>query len=171
MDHINTSLKRTEIFFKWDALRKKNVVFLNDENVDERIREMDVSNYVSEVSTLKIVREKMVSIQQKMGILKGIVMDGRDIGTVVFPDAELKIFMTADIHIRAARRQKEYLEKGQNISIEDVIENLEKRDTLDKTRKESPLKKPENASILDTSKLLFEEQIDFIIKLAKEKMN
>ena len=106
-----------------------------------------------------------------MGIFKGIVMDGRDIGTVVFPSAELKIFMTANIQVRAERRQKEYLEKGQSISIQNIIENLEKRDTLDKTRKESPLKKPMDAYILDTSKLLFEEQIEFIVNLANKKMN
>ena len=132
---------------------------------------MDVSNHVSEVSTIKKVREKLVSLQQKMGIFKGIVMDGRDIGTVVFPSAELKIFMTANIQVRAERRQKEYLEKGQSISIQNIIENLEKRDTLDKTRKESPLKKPMDAYILDTSKLLFEEQIEFIVNLANKKMN
>jgi cytidylate kinase len=113
----------------------------------------------------------MVNIQRKMGIDKGIVMDGRDIGTVVFPEAELKIFMTADTTIRAERRQKELLENGERISLDSVKENLESRDAIDTGRAVSPLKKASDAIEIDTSYLAFKDQVAKIIELAKERMN
>jgi cytidylate kinase len=145
--------------------------FLNGENVEEEIRNMRVSQYVSVISKIKEVREDLVAQQQVLGLSKGVVMDGRDIGTVVFPSAELKLFMTADLEIRAKRRQKELFEKGQEVDLTDICDNLKERDLLDSTRKESPLVKAEDAIEIDTSFLDFQEQVNQIVTLAKDKMN
>src|SRR5690606_28960825 len=126
-------------------------ISLNGEDVSEEIRQMPVSELVSSVSTLKPVRDAMVRQQQKMGKSKNIVMDGRDIGTVVFPNADLKLFMTADPDIRAARRFKELQAKGEDASLEEIFDNLAHRDFLDTTRKESPLIRAEDAVILDNT--------------------
>jgi CMP/dCMP kinase len=131
---------------------------------------MRVSDYVSEVSKIKEVRSELVAQQQKMGKKKGVVMDGRDIGTVVFPSAELKVFMSADLNIRAERRQKELLERGELVTLDKIIQNLAERDQIDTTRKESPLKKADDALELDTSLLEFEDQVGKIVSLAKEKI-
>ncbi|HLU90026.1 MAG TPA: (d)CMP kinase [Cyclobacteriaceae bacterium] len=144
--------------------------FLNGLNVEKEIRSMRVSENVSEVSKIKAVRRELVSQQKRLGKHKGVVMDGRDIGTVVFPDAELKFFMVADLNIRAERRQREILESGQLVSLEEVVNNLQERDRLDTTRKESPLVKAADAVEIDTSYMDFEEQVSLIVNMAKEKL-
>lgn len=138
-------------------------ITLNDEEVSEEIRSMAISEQVSEVSAIKAVRHEMVKQQQRMGQSKNIVMDGRDIGTTVFPDATLKIFMTADPKIRAERRFKEMQAKGSEITLEEVFENLAHRDFLDTTREESPLTRAEDAIILDNTELTPEEQLQFAL--------
>lgn len=146
------------------------VTWLNGENVEQDIRSMEVSAKVSEVSALKPVRQAMVAIQRRLGENKGIVMDGRDIGSVVFPEAELKIFMTASEKVRAERRKKELEEKGEDIAFEEVLKNVHERDQMDSTRKESPLIKVEDAIVIDNSHMTFADQVDKVIQLAKEKM-
>ncbi len=141
-------------------------ITLNNEEVSEEIRLMPVSSNVSTVSALRVVRLEMVKQQQRMGKLKNIVMDGRDIGTTVFPDAHLKIFMTADPNIRAERRYKELYAKGDPITLEDVFENLARRDYQDTTRMESPLVRAEDAIILDNTNLTEAEQLDFALQKA-----
>ncbi|NVN19918.1 (d)CMP kinase [Muricauda sp. HICW] len=142
-------------------------MFLNDENVEQEIRSMRVSGFVSPVAAIKEVREKLVKIQQEMGKDKGIVMDGRDIGTVVFPDAELKLFMTASPETRAARRYKELLEKGEEVTYAEVLKNVEERDRIDSTRTISPLTKSKDAIEFDNSDMGLEEQFERIHEFAK----
>jgi cytidylate kinase len=137
---------------------------LNGENVESEIRMMFISDMVSQVSALPIVRHAMVALQQKMGEKKGIVMDGRDIGTVVFPKAELKIFMTAEPHIRAQRRKLELLQKGEDLPLEEIVENLRKRDEIDSNRSEGPLKRAVDAIDLDTSFKSMDEQVEFVLE-------
>nr|WP_257667899.1 (d)CMP kinase [Parapedobacter tibetensis] len=141
----------------------ENRIFLNGEDVSEEIRQMYVSDLVSEVSAIKAVRVAMVAQQQKLGKRLDIVMDGRDIGTTVFPDADLKIFMTADPKIRAERRYLELKNKGENITLEEVFENLAHRDYIDTTREESPLIRADDAIILDNTNLNEEEQLQFVL--------
>jgi len=138
-------------------------ITLNGEEVSNEIRDMKISEMVSPVSALKKVRTEMVNQQQRMGKTANIVMDGRDIGTTVFPEASLKIFMTADPKVRAERRYKEMIAKGDLISLEEVFENLAHRDFLDTTRTESPLKRAEDAIILDNTELTPEEQLSFAL--------
>jgi CMP/dCMP kinase len=145
-------------------------LFLNGINVEKSIRKMRVSENVSPVSAIKEVREAMVALQRKLGKEKGIVMDGRDIGTVVFPDAELKLFLTADILVRAFRRQKELLERDDMVDIDTIIENLEKRDKIDSTRKESPLLRAADANSIDTTHITIDEQVDEVIRQALSKI-
>lgn len=139
-------------------------ITLNDEEVSEEIRQMPVSEIVSEISAIKAIRTEMVKQQQRMGTSKSIVMDGRDIGTTVFPSAEVKIFMTADPKIRAERRYKELKLKGENISLEDIFDNIAHRDFLDTTRKESPLVRAKDAIILDNTMLTQKEQLEFALE-------
>jgi len=171
LEDIINNLKDININFHFNEAKGIQETFMNGENIEAEIRGMSVSSHVSEVSTVANVRTTMVDIQQRMGIDKGIVMDGRDIGTVVFPKAELKIFMTADTTIRAERRQKELLERGERISLDIVRENLESRDAIDTGRAVSPLKKALDAIEIDTSNLEFKDQVTKIIELAKERMN
>jgi CMP/dCMP kinase len=168
---IQKSLSGMDVSFHYNEQEGIQQVFLNGLNVEEEIRSMAVSDQVSEVSKIGDVRKAMVEKQQKMGKHKGVVMDGRDIGTVVFPNAELKVFMTADLDIRAVRRQKELLEKGEMIELEKVKKNLEHRDKMDTGRKESPLRKADDAVELDTSHLQFDEQVSRILELARQRMN
>lgn len=168
---VDQALRNIKISFHFNEAKGLQEIFLNGENVENEIRGMAVSTYVSQVSKLSNVRQKMVDIQRRMGNEKGIVMDGRDIGTIVFPQAELKIFMTADTTIRAERRQKELMEKGEKISLDIVKKNLESRDKIDSGRSVSPLKKARDAVEIDTSHLEFKEQVSRIIELAKERMN
>lgn len=140
--------------------------FLNGLSVEQEIREMRVSDQVSQVSAIKDVRDAMVAQQRKLGKEKGIVMDGRDIGTVVFPQAELKVFMLADIMVRAYRRQQELLAKDVLVNLNEVLENIRKRDEIDTSRAESPLRKAEDAIVLDTTHITVTEQVDEVIRLA-----
>jgi cytidylate kinase len=144
--------------------------FLNGINVEWDIRKMRISEYVSQVSTIKAVRVAMVDQQRKLGKHRGVVMDGRDIGSVVFPEAELKIFLTADILVRAFRRQRELLERDDLIDIDTIIENLEKRDKIDSNRLESPLVKAADAQSIDTTHITIDEQVDEVIRMAVTKM-
>ncbi|MEH0155012.1 (d)CMP kinase [Limibacter armeniacum] len=143
-------------------------IYLNGESAESKIRTMEITSKVSDVASIPEVRHFLVDQQQKMGTEKGIVMDGRDIGTVVFPNAELKVFMTSDVEVRAKRRQIELESKGEQVNFEDVLEDLKNRDHLDSTRKEGPLKVAQDARIVDTTNTTIEEQIDIIYQLAKE---
>jgi cytidylate kinase len=142
--------------------------YLNGENVENAIRTMEVSENVSEISKIKSVRSRLVALQQKMGNRKKIVMDGRDIGTVVFPNAELKLFMTASLEVRAQRRYKELLEKGISIELSEVSDNLAKRDYIDQNRLESPLKMADDAIVLDNSKLTPHQQMEWFKKIVEK---
>lgn len=151
------------IFIQFKNVEGRNCTFLNSRNVEDRIREMDVSNYVSPVSALPAIRRALVRMQQAMGKKRGIVMDGRDIGTVVFTDAELKVFMTADKTVRAERRLNEIKAKGNlNMTLEEVSQNLENRDYIDSNREDSPLRQAEDAKILDNTLLNPQEQLDLV---------
>lgn len=146
-------------------------VLLNGKNVESKIRTLEVSSFVSQVAALSPVREKLVEQQQKLGKDKGVVMDGRDIGTVVFPDAELKLFMTASAETRAKRRYEELLERGDKVTYEDVLKNVKERDYIDSTRKDSPLTKADDAIKIDNSSLSLKEQFELILEMAEEKIN
>lgn len=152
-------LPQIEITFEFNKERGTSDVLLNGKNVETEIRQMKVSEKVSLVAAVKEVRKKLVELQQKMGNKKGVVMDGRDIGTVVFPFAELKIFMTANKEVRANRRFEELQSKSEKTTLELVKANLEQRDYIDTNRKEDPLRQAEDAKVLDNSELSREEQI------------
>jgi cytidylate kinase len=141
-------------------------IFLNGINVEKAIRKMRISENVSQASIIKDVRDAMVALQRNFGKEKGIVMDGRDIGTVVFPKAELKIFLTADVLVRAFRRQRELLEREELIDIDSIVENLQNRDQIDSTRKESPLIQAADAALIDTTHITVDEQVDEVIRMA-----
>ncbi len=142
-------------------------VYLNGVNIEREIRTLEVSNFVSKVSAIPQVRQQLVKQQHEMGLQKGIVMDGRDIGTVVFPNAELKIFMTASSKTRALRRYDELMAKGEKVKFNDVLSNIQERDYLDSTREDSPLFKADDAIEIDNSNMSLEEQFDKILKLIK----
>ncbi len=167
---IRRALDDIQITFRRHPLTLSNDTYLNGLNVEQEIRRMYVSDQVSEVSALAEVRHAMVAQQQKMGKNKGIVMDGRDIGTVVFPKAELKIFMTADPTMRARRRQEELLAKGEMVGLPDIIANLEKRDYIDTHRSESPLRQADDALLLDNTFMTIDEQVELVVRLADEKI-
>lgn len=164
LNQVANALKEIEITFVFNPAKQSSDTYLNGENVENEIRMMFISDMVSQVSALPIVRHAMVALQQKMGEKKGIVMDGRDIGTVVFPKAELKIFMTAEPHIRAQRRKLELLQKGEDLPLEEIIENLRKRDEIDSNRSEGPLKRADDAIDLDTSFRSMDEQVEFVLE-------
>lgn len=166
---VAAALERIKIDIKFNPDANRHECWLNGENVEDRIRHMDITERVSEVSAIPAVRAAMIRIQRQMANAHGVVMDGRDIGTVVFPDADLKIFMTADLDVRAARRMKELSEKGIDANFESVKKNLAKRDRMDSERKISPLKKAGDAIEIDTSTLSFEEQTQKIVDLAKQR--
>ena len=176
-NHINISsnkqicqaLSDIDLEFCYNEQTGDNDIHLNDENVAVPIREMLVSEMVSEVATVKAVREFAVTQQQKMGEQKGIVMDGRDIGTTVFPHAELKIFMTADPAVRVERRFKELYAKNPNITLEEVRHNLEMRDYIDSNREISPLRKAPDAIVLDNTRLTIDQQLKLALGWVKEK--
>lgn len=155
---LQKRMPEIKITFQLNPETQRPVTYLNGVNVEERIRTMEVSSHVSPVAALGFVREAMVRLQQEMGKAKGIVMDGRDIGTVVFPDAELKIFVTASAEIRAQRRYDELKAKGQEVSYEDILKNVKERDYIDQNRAVSPLRQAEDAILLDNSHLTIEEQ-------------
>ncbi len=165
---VEHALTNITLEFKPNDKTGESEIYLNDENVEYVIRDLVVAEKVSDVATIKEVRSFAVAQQQAMGKKKGIVMDGRDIGTVVFPKAELKIFMTADNAIRVERRFKELFEKNPNISIEEVKANLEMRDYIDSHREVSPLRKAEDAIELDNSNIGIKEQLDIVLGWIKE---
>lgn len=162
---VTRALDEIKISFQTNS-KGISETFLNGLNVEKKIRKMKVSENVSQVSAIKDVRTAMVDQQRRLGKAKGIVMDGRDIGTVVFPEAELKLFLTADMQTRAFRRQQELLEKGEMIELDEIIANIKKRDEIDSTRKESPLVKAQGAIDLDTTHVTIDEQVDEVIRLA-----
>ena len=167
---VNKALSGITLYFQYNELTGQSDMYLNDENVEALIRDMLVSEHVSVVSAIKEVREFGVAQQQKMGKKKGIVMDGRDIGTTVFPKAELKIFVTADPAIRVERRFKELYLKNPNITIEEVKNNLEMRDYIDSNREFSPLRKAEDAVDLNNSNITREEQLAIALEWVNEKI-
>lgn len=167
---VKQALSEINLDFKYNDASGTSDILLNDENVEAMIRDMLVSEHVSEVSANRYVRNFGVAQQQKLGQKKGIVMDGRDIGTTVFPNAELKIFVTADPAVRAERRFKEMYERNPNITIEEVTHNLEMRDYMDSNREFSPLRKAEDAVVFDNSNLTKEEQLETALRWAKEKI-
>lgn len=167
---IKTALKSINLEFIYNPQSHISEIYLNGENVEYLIRDLIIAEKVSDVATLKEVREFAVAQQQKMGKAKGVVMDGRDIGTVVFPKAELKIFMTADNAIRVQRRFKELFDKNPNITIEEVKNNLEMRDYIDSHREISPLRKAKDALELDNTNLTEEEQLEKALIWTKERI-
>ena len=160
-------LPKINLKFVFDDKLGYAAIYLNGENVEAEIRTMEVSQFVSKVAAVSEVREKLVSLQKMMGREKGVVMDGRDIGTVVFPNAELKIFMTASAEKRAKRRYLELQGNNQKVSYEEVLKNVEERDHLDTTRKDSPLVKAEDAVEIDNSEMGIDEQFEKIYKLSQ----
>jgi len=167
---VEEALKNITLEFKSNHKNGQTEIYLNEENVEYVIRDLVVAEKVSEVAAIKEVRHFAVAQQQLMGKEKAIVMDGRDIGTVVFPAAELKIFMTADNAIRVERRFKELYEKNPNVTIEEVKDNLEMRDYIDSHREVSPLRKAEDAIELDNSYIGIKEQLDLVKTWVKEKL-
>src|SRR5258708_31304953 len=166
---VKNALKEINIEFQNNPKAETSEIYLNGENVEYVIRDLVIAEKVSDIAAIKEVREFAVAQQRKMGEQKGIIMDGRDIGTVVFPEAELKIFMTADNAVRVERRFKELYEKNPNITIEEVKTNLEMRDYIDSHREISPLRKADDAIVLDNSNLTEKEQYQLALKWAMEK--
>ena len=160
-------LPNINISFKFNETLGFAEVYLNGINIEKEIRTLEVSSFVSKVSEISEVRKKLVEQQQKMGQDKGVVMDGRDIGTVVFPDAELKLFMTASAKNRAERRYKELIERGDKVNYQDVLNNVQERDYIDSNREDSPLAKADDAIEIDNSNMTLEEQFNKIMQLAK----
>ncbi len=157
---VHPLLEQIELDFKYNSINKRYEIHLNGENVEPFIRDLKVSSKVSMVAKNSDVRRKLVEMQKKMGISKGVVMDGRDIGTVVFPDAELKIFMTASVEVRAQRRFDEMNKMGEAVIYEDILQNLTQRDFIDSSRDDSPLTLTNDYRVLDNSKLSQAEQFE-----------
>jgi cytidylate kinase len=168
---VEKALENIEIDFHYNEASERSEIILNGENVEFVIRDLVVAEKVSEVAAIREVREFAVAQQRKMGKKKGIVMDGRDIGTTVFPKAELKIFMTADNAVRVERRFKELFEKNPNVTIEEVKNNLEMRDYIDSNREVSPLRQAKDAIILDNTNISEEQQLRQAMKLVKEAID
>ena len=162
-ESLKIKIKNIHITFKVDSESRDSITFLNDMNVEHEIRSLEVSRYVSRIAALDFVREEMVDRQREMGKAKGIVMDGRDIGTTVFPDAEMKVFVTASAEVRAKRRYEELTARGDKADFNEILENVLQRDHIDQTREVSPLKKADDALLLDNSNLTREEQMDWLI--------
>lgn len=167
VENLVWNLDKIKIGFKYNADLGYSETYLNDENVEKQIRTIEVSGYVSKVAEISEVRAKLVEQQQQMGKDKGIVMDGRDIGTVVFPDAELKLFITSDPNVRAKRRFDELTAKGDNVTFEEVLKNVSERDYIDTHREDSPLVKADDAIEIDNSYLTKEEQFEKILSLVR----
>lgn len=164
-EEVIAALDDITLHFEFNPHTKTSETYLNSENVEKQIRTMEVAENVSKISAIKEVREHMVAIQRQFGLHKGVVMDGRDIGSHVFPDAELKLFMTADIETRVQRRMDELTSKGEHVEFMDVKVNLSNRDYDDTQRKENPLIRAKDAIILDNTDLSREEQLDYVLKL------
>jgi cytidylate kinase len=170
IDKINTYLPEIKLHFERNSETKRLEMYLNDENVEEEIRKMEVSNLVSKVSTIREVRQKLVAEQQKMGENGGVVMDGRDIGSVVFPNAELKLFITASQEIRSRRRFDELTAKGENVTLHEISKNLIDRDYQDSNRTESPLIQTKDAIVIDNSEMSIDFQFNFVMKLVAKTL-
>ncbi|HHC80198.1 MAG TPA: (d)CMP kinase [Flavobacteriia bacterium] len=164
------SLDEIDLKFKYNDRLHFSEMYLNGKNVEKEIRTLEVSKLVSKISTVSAVRKKLVEQQQKMGLRKGLVMDGRDIGTVVFPNAELKLFMTASPKKRAVRRYKELLDKGEDVTYEEILQNVQQRDLIDSTRADSPLKKADGAIEFDNSDMGLKEQFERVYNMALRRI-
>ena len=164
-------LDEINIIIDFDPQTMRTITYLNGRKVEKEIRSGEVSEHVSNVSKIRQVREKMVRLQQETGKDGAVVMDGRDIGTVVFPEAALKIFMTADLHVRAERRYRELKEKGIEMSFDAVKNNIQERDRIDETRDVSPLKKAPDAVVLDNTRMTPEEQMQWVLQIIRKKQN
>lgn len=160
---LATHINSINISFKYDNTTMQLETYLNNENVEREIRGMEVSNNVSLVSKVRFVRQKLVEMQRQMAGQESVVMDGRDIGTVVLPNADFKFFLTADVNVRAKRRYDELMEKGESISFEEIVRNVEYRDYQDETRTESPLRRADDAVIVDNTNMDREQQVDWIL--------
>jgi len=168
---VINELPTIEIDFKFNKEKGISETLLNGKNVEKDIRTIEISKQVSPISAIEDVRTKLVSLQQKMGNKGAVVMDGRDIGTVVFPQADVKLFMTASMDIRAERRYKELLSKGQNVNFDEVKENLNRRDYIDMNRDISPLRQAKDAIVIDNSELTREAQLEFALDIINQKIN
>lgn len=164
------NLENIDLKFKYNEKLKFSEMYLNDINVEKEIRSIAVSKLVSKVSEISAVRKKLVEQQQKMGIHRGLVMDGRDIGTVVFPDAELKLFMTASPEKRATRRYKELLDRGHKVTYEEILHNVQQRDLIDSTREDSPLIKADDAIEFDNSDMGLKEQFERVHNITMQRI-
>lgn len=162
-DSLRERMKEIHITFEADPGTKDSITYLNGVNVEREIRSLEVSKFVSPIAALDFVRSEMVEQQREMGKQKGIVMDGRDIGTTVFPDAEMKVFVTASAEVRAQRRYDELTARGDTPDFNEILENVQQRDHIDQTREISPLKKADDALLLDNSNLTREEQMQWLI--------
>lgn len=165
-----SQLDQIHVSFKFNPELGFAEVYLNGKNVEKNIRTLEVSQFVSQVATVSEVREQLVKQQKSLGKDKGVVMDGRDIGTVVFPDAELKVFITASAEKRAQRRYDELIERGDDVCYDDVLNNVQTRDHIDSTREDSPLIKASDAIEVDNSAMTIDEQFEFILKLSEDKI-
>jgi cytidylate kinase len=165
---LKAKMPEIEINFKYNPQKGKGETYLNGENVESEIRLMEVSNHVSAIAALPFIRQAMVEQQRRMGRAKGIVMDGRDIGTTVFPNADLKIFVTASAEVRAKRRYEELKSKGVDADFDEILKNVQERDYIDSHREISPLRKADDAFLLDNSNMTIDEQNKWLEKLAKE---
>lgn len=163
-DAVVRLLDRIAITFRFNPERGASDIYVDGDRVEGKIRTIEVSNCVSRVSAIPEVRQKLVALQQEMGRRRGVVMDGRDIGTVVFPDAELKIFMTADPAVRAQRRYKELLHKGMDVTLDEIERNVRERDRADMSRTVSPLRQAEDAVVLDNSRMTVDEQMAWFLQ-------
>ncbi|MGL4364254.1 MAG: (d)CMP kinase [Bacteroidales bacterium] len=168
-EQLIEELPKIDIQLRYNKQTMDTEVLLNNKNVEGKIRHANVSQYVSLIAEIAQVRERLVALQKKMGQLKGIVMDGRDISTTVFPNAEIKIFMTASIEVRTQRRHKEMLQKGIDMPIKDVQHNLQERDRIDESRSNSPLTKTPDAILLDNSNLSLQQQMEWIINVINSR--
>lgn len=168
-DGLRRVLPLLHLSFRYNREQARNEIFLNGENVEEEIRRMEVSGRVSLIARIGFVRSYLVEQQREMGKTGGIVMDGRDIGSVVFPDADVKFFMTASLQVRTMRRYKELVTKGEKVSYAEVEENVKRRDYIDEHREESPLRKTEDAVLIDNSQMTIEEEVGTMIGIIREK--
>lgn len=168
---VKKVLDDIELELKYNPTKKRTEIFLNQRMVEDQIRSLEVSTHVSYIAAIPAVRRKMVEFQRRLGENRGIVMDGRDIGTVVFPDAELKIFLTASEEVRAIRRYKELIEKGMPADLEEVRENIRKRDHIDSTRTDSPLRQAEDAIVLDNSLITVDQQMEWFREVYQKVTN
>ena len=171
IESIVDGLKDINVSFIFNSETNTPDIYLNSENVESQIRSLEVTKYVSEISQIPEVRSSLVEFQRKIGVDKGIVMDGRDIGTVVFPDADIKIFMTASVDIRAKRRYDELKNKGLDVDFEEIRNGIIARDIADENRDISPLRKSEDAITLDNSRMSIESQMSWIKEIIEKKLN